>query len=98
MAKLIKKDVLHVAKLANLKLTEKQIEKFTPQLSSVINYVSKIQELDTKKIKETSQVTQLKNVFREDRIETERILSQDDALGNAKRAYNGYFVVDAVFD
>lgn len=98
MAKLTQKGVLHVAKLANIRLTEEQIKKFTAQLSSVISYVSKIQELDTKKIQETSQVTNLENVLREDKVEPERVLSQEDALRNTKRTHNGYFVVDSVFD
>lgn len=98
MAKLTKKDVLHVAKLANLQLSDEQVKKFEKQLSSVIDYVSKIQELNTKGVKETSQTTGLENVFREDKVETERVLSQEEALGNAKKTYNGFFVVKFVFE
>lgn len=91
-------DVRHVAKLAHLTLTDEQLELFRSQLSSVLEYMSKIQTLDTKNVVETSQVTGLENVFREDVVEEARMLSQDQALSNAKRKHNGYFVVDALFE
>ena len=90
-------DVRHVAKLANLQLTEEQIHKFRDQLTSVLGYMSKIQQLDTKDVIPTAQVTGLENVFRDDIVEESRMLTQEQALSNAKRTYNGYFVVDAVF-
>lgn len=95
--KISSSDVQKVASLANLKLTEKQIQMFAQQLSSVIGYVSKIQKLDTSNVPETSQVTGSENVFREDEIDAGRMLTQEEALSNAKRAYNGFFVVKALF-
>ena len=91
-------DVKHIAKLANLNLSNKQIEKLTPQFTSVMDLVSKIQELNTDGIEETSQVTGLENVFREDVVDEKRILSQEGALSNAKKTHNGYFMVDAIFE
>ena len=90
--------VQKVAKLAKLTITPKQQEKFAQQLSSVIGYVSKIQELDTARVPETSQVTGSKNVFREDVVENGRMLTQEEALSNAKNTHNGYFVVPAIFE
>jgi len=60
--------------------------------------MSKIKTLDTTGIKETSQVTNLKNVFREDMIEKERMLTQEEALSNAKNTLDGYFKVKAIFN
>ena len=91
-------DVNHIAKLANLKLTDEQIEKLTPQFSSVLELVSKIKELNTVGVSETSQVTGLENVFREDVVDVGRMLTQDEALSNAKKKHDGYFVVDAIFE
>lgn len=91
-------DVQKVAALANLKLTEKQIQKFAQQLSSVIGYVSKVQKLDTSSVPETSQVTGSENVFREDEVDAGRMLTQEEALSNAKRTHNGFFVVNALFE
>lgn len=96
--KLTASDIKHIAKLANLTLTDAQIEKLATQLTSVIDFMSKIQSLDTKNIVETSQVTGLENVFREDIVDEKRMLTQKEALSNAKSVHHGYFVVKAVFE
>lgn len=90
--------VRHVATLAYLVLTDEQLETFRVQISSVLDYVSKIQQLDTDHVVETSQVTGLENVFREDMVDEKTMLSQDEALSQAKKTHNGYFVVPAVFE
>jgi len=91
-------DVAHIAALANLQITDEQKVKFTSQLSSVLGYMAKIQSLNTEGVTETAQVTGLTNVFREDVIDEKRTFTQEEALKNAKRTYNGYFVVPAVFE
>lgn len=91
-------EVKHIARLAKLKLSDSQIAQLTPQLTSVLDYVSKIQSLDTKGVIETSQVTGLENVFREDVVDKNQMLSQEEALSNSKRSHKGYFVVDAIFE
>ena len=90
--------VRHLAKLANLKLNEKQIKNIIPALTSVLKFVSKIQSLSTKNIEETSQVTGQENVYRQDIIDDKRMLSQEEALKNTKKKYKGYFLIDAIFD
>lgn len=90
-------DIGHVAKLANLKLTPAQLKKFQTQLPSILEYVSKVQRLNTAKIPETSQVTDLSNVVREDKVDSSRMLSQKEALSNARASYNDYFVVKSIF-
>ena len=87
-----------IAKLAHLTLTPSQQQQFTQQLSPVIDYVSKIQALDTTNVPETSQVTGLENVLREDEVDAGRMLTQEEALSNAKRTHNGFFVVKAIFE
>ncbi|MBI3980407.1 Asp-tRNA(Asn)/Glu-tRNA(Gln) amidotransferase subunit GatC [Candidatus Microgenomates bacterium] len=96
--KLSQGDIQHVAKLAKLPVSKEQLKKFYEQLLSVVGYMSKIQKLDTNNVVETSQITGLENVFREDEIDEKRLLTQDQTLANTKRKYKGYFVVDAVFD
>jgi len=91
------KEVTHVAELANLALNESQIKILISQLRYVLGYVAKIQQLNIKNIRETSQVTGLKNIFRKDRIEKNRMLSQNEALSNSKKTHKGYFVVKSVF-
>lgn len=64
--KLTREQVLHVAKLARLGLTEKEIEKFQRELSSILDYVEMLNEVKTDGIEPTSQVTGLANVIRKD--------------------------------
>jgi len=95
---LTKEEILHLAKLAGLTLSESQLKRLPNDLSSVIEYMSKIKSLNTTGVKETTQVTNLKNVFREDVIEKERMFTQEEALSNAKNTLDGYFKVKAIFN
>lgn len=89
-------DITHVAALANLPLSEAELALFLVQLSAILDFVAKLQKIDIKGVKETSQVTGLENIFREDVIDNERILSQEDALVNAREIYNGFFKVPKI--
>lgn len=92
----MKIDVSHVAKLANLPLTEEQKQKFEKQLSSILEYIEKLDKSDTKNTEPTSQVTGLENVTRED--ETSPSLPQEEALSNTKSKHNGMFKVAAILE
>lgn len=92
----MKINVKHVAKLANLPLKLHEEEKFEKQLSSILDYFKKLNEVDTKNVEETSQVTGLQNVFRHD--VTAPSLSQDDALKNVKSKHNGFVNVNAILE
>lgn len=96
MASLTKDDVLHVAKLAKLNLTDDEIDKFTPQLSKIIDYVSELSEVDTNNVEPTSQTTGLKDVLRADETSSEELLTQDLALSGTNNTHNGYFKVKAI--
>lgn len=96
MTKLSKADVLHVAKLAKLDLSESEVEKFQGQLSKVIDQVGELSEVDTKSVEPTSQATGLENVYRIDEIKPENSLSQDEALSGTDEIHNGYFKVAAI--
>lgn len=96
-ASLTSSDILHIAKLANLFISENEVSLLASQLSAILSFVGKLQELPTSGIVETSQVTGLANVYREDKVDESRILSQNDALRNAKAIHDGFFVVPAVF-
>ena len=86
----------HVAGLANLSLSPAEKQTFEKQLGKVLNYFNKLNEIDTKSIDPIGQITGLVNITRED--EAAPSLSQEEALTNAPRTYNGFFEVDAVFD
>lgn len=96
--KLTKEEVKHTARLASLPFTDEQVEALRQSLLTTIDYISQIQSLDTEKEKATSQVTGLENVFRKDLVEERRMLTQEEALSNAKKKHKGFFVVKAVFE
>lgn len=61
-------EVKHIARLAKLRLTEGEVEKFQQQLSEILEYMEVLNEVDTKDVEPTAQVTGLENVFREDEV------------------------------
>ncbi|OGW16239.1 MAG: asparaginyl/glutamyl-tRNA amidotransferase subunit C [Nitrospinae bacterium RIFCSPLOWO2_12_FULL_45_22] len=66
--KIDRKEVEHVARLARLELGEEEIEKFTHQLSATLEYMDKLNELDTTGIEPTSHILEFTNVFKEDQV------------------------------
>ncbi len=96
MSKITKKDVEYVAKLARLKLSEEEKERFTKQLDQILKYVGKLNKLDTEKVKPTSHVLPLKNVFREDKVG--KSLEVEKALENAPEKARGFFKVPRIIE
>ena len=66
--KLTKDEVLKLAKLSRLKLTDDEVEKYQNELSSIIEYVNQLESADVAGLEPTYQVTGLTNVFREDEL------------------------------
>lgn len=92
----MKINVPHITKLANLDVKENEIAKFEKQLSEVLDYIKKFEEIDTKNIEPTSQVTGLENVVREDTISPS--LPQEKILSQAKSKHNDFFVVKGILN
>ncbi len=82
-------EVEHVAKLARLKLSNEEIDIYTKQLSNILDYVHKLEEIDTENVQPTSHVVPLSNVFREDQVKES--LDREDALSNAPKKEGSYF-------
>ena len=95
--KLNKQQVEHIAILARLELTEKEKEMFAGQLSSILDYVEKLKEVDTGGVEETSQVTGLINSIRDDIVEEATIESKQGILNNAPDREDNLFKVKSVF-
>lgn len=91
-------DIQHAAALAHLRLSTKEEETLSPQLTRVVGYISELSATPTDGVEETSQVTGRSNVFREDVVDPSRSLSQDAVLANAPDAYNGFVKVKAILD
>lgn len=89
-------DIEKIARLANLKVSDKEKKLFSEQLTHSLDVIDQLQEIDTKGIHTTHQVTGLKNITREDKIDQTRMLSQKEALSQAKKTHKGYFIVPAV--
>ena len=94
----MKVNVQHLAKLVNMPLKGEEIAKLQAGFDSTLKAVDKIKELAVAKTKSTFQVTNLTNVWREDKLQPERQLTRKQALANAKKTYQGYFVVPRVIE
>lgn len=81
MADLTRDDVLQLAQLSKLSLTEEEITKFQSELDEILGYVEKLSEVDVKGLEPTTQVTGLTNVLRSDDI-VDYGISQDELLKN----------------
>lgn len=95
MSKLTHDDVLKLAKLSRLRLSDQEVEKYQSELSEILEYVHKLYEVDTAGLEPTYQVTGLKNVMRADK-ELDYGVSQDDLLKNAPSVLDHQFKVKRV--
>jgi aspartyl-tRNA(Asn)/glutamyl-tRNA(Gln) amidotransferase subunit C len=83
--------VLHVAKLARLGLSEEEVERMAGELSGILEHVDRIAELDLDEVEPTSHVVELENVLRPD--VPHQSLQRDVALGQAPDPLDGAFRV-----
>ncbi|MEO8231982.1 MAG: Asp-tRNA(Asn)/Glu-tRNA(Gln) amidotransferase subunit GatC, partial [Ignavibacteriota bacterium] len=76
-----KKDVEKIAELAYLKFSEEELESFTPQMNEILNYMEKLNELDTENVEPLSHPVEQTNVFRDDELKSS--ITTEEALKNA---------------
>ncbi len=88
-------DVVHVSRLARFDFKENVFEEITEQLGSILNYISSLNELDTKDVLPTSHVLSIKNVFREDIVNEPNVNEIEKMAPEFK---NGCFLVPKVLD
>jgi aspartyl-tRNA(Asn)/glutamyl-tRNA(Gln) amidotransferase subunit C len=96
---LTEEHVRYVAELAHLELTDDEVRRFLPQLRSILEYVNKLDQLDTSRVEPMAQVTlggAENPAWRDDR--PERAFSADEALANAPEPGAGYFKVPQVIE
>lgn len=79
MTALTADQVRHIAKLARLQLTDAEVDRFAKEMTSILQYVDMLSEVDTKDVTPTSQVTGLSNAFRDDTV-AEAIVTGDALL------------------
>lgn len=92
----MKLDVEHISHLARLRLSAAEKEKFGAQLSSILAYVEKLDELDTSLVEPTSHVLAIGNVMREDALSPS--LSADEALLNAPDRADNFYRVPKIIE
>jgi aspartyl-tRNA(Asn)/glutamyl-tRNA(Gln) amidotransferase subunit C len=93
-AQLSREDVLHVATLARLKLSDAELETFTSQLAQVLDYVDILNEVDTDEVEPMAHAAGLTNVFREDAVRDS--LPREAALANAPKTDGQCFLVPPI--
>ena len=94
--KLSREDVLHIARLARLGLTEAEVEKFREQLSNLLENFEALQQVDTTGVPPTTQSIDLQTVVRDD--EVAESLPPGQILANAPQKDGDFFRVRAVLE
>ena len=91
-----KKLVKKIATLSRVKIEEKEVERISKDLSKIITWVEKLNEVDTKDVKTVANPSDIKIPFRKDEINDGKI--EDKILKNAPEKKAGYFVVPKVVE
>lgn len=86
-----REEVMHIAELAHLELSEAEIERFQEQLSAILDYAARIQALDTASIPPTASVLPLTSVLREDEVQPS--MPRAEALRNAPESLQDCFAI-----
>jgi aspartyl-tRNA(Asn)/glutamyl-tRNA(Gln) amidotransferase subunit C len=94
--KLTAEQVRRVATLAKLRISDEEVEQFSNQLSSVLENIGQLNELDTDAVEPTSHSVSLANVFRIDQTET--VFAEDAWKENAPTQYLGHFKVPKIIE
>ncbi len=94
--KLSREEVLHIALLARLGLTETEVDRFREQLSNILENFEVLQQINTSGIPPTAQSISLQNVVKDDEVSAS--LPQSEILANAPRKEGEFFRVRPVLE
>jgi aspartyl-tRNA(Asn)/glutamyl-tRNA(Gln) amidotransferase subunit C len=89
-------EVRHIAQLARVGLSEDDVARFQDQLSQILDYFERLQEVDTENVPPTAHTLAMNNVMRED--EPRPSFDKDDILANAPQREGDLFRVRAVLE
>lgn len=95
MANLTSEDVLKLAQLSKLKLTDAELNEFTDEVNEILKYVEQLQKVDTSNLKPTNQVNRLTNVMRKDEV-INYGFSKKELLNNLPNRQEDYIKVRRV--
>ena len=94
--KLSREDAIHITQLARLGVTEEEIDRFTGQLSDILENFEALKQIDTTGVPPTAQPIPLRNVLKED--VARESLPQDEILANAPEREGEFFRIRAVLE
>ena len=89
-----KEEIIHIAKLASLSLTEEEIERYAKDMTDILEFAEVVNSLNTDEIKETVGINGEYNVFRKD--EVKQSMSKEDVFKNAPSQDDGMFRIPKV--
>lgn len=93
---LSKNEIKHIAELARIGVSEKEIEKYQHNLSEMVDYFKKLEELDTKNVEPIEHITGRNSVFRKDENKDITDENRDSIIKNAPEIKDGYVKVKSV--
>lgn len=96
MAKITLENVEYVAALAQLQLDDETKQRLQKEMGDILNYMEKLDELDTNDVQPMMHVLSMTNVFREDVVGES--LNEQAVFKNAPDAQDGYFLVPRILD
>jgi aspartyl-tRNA(Asn)/glutamyl-tRNA(Gln) amidotransferase subunit C len=94
--KLSREEVLHIAELAKIGLTEEEIDRMSQQLSNILDNFDILKQVNTEGVPPTAQPNTLCNVMKADIVKPS--MSQDEVLANAPQREEGFFRIRAVLE
>lgn len=92
-----KEDVKYTAALSRIEMSDKELEDFTVQLNKILEYMKKLNELNTDNVQPTSHILDIKNVMREDK-NTNESLSNEEAMKMAPEKEGQFFKVPKIIE
>ncbi|MEI8072641.1 MAG: Asp-tRNA(Asn)/Glu-tRNA(Gln) amidotransferase subunit GatC [Candidatus Saccharibacteria bacterium] len=95
MTKVSKDIVENIARLSRIGMDSQELELMSRDITSILDFVETLESVDTESVQPTSQVTGLKDVWREDKVNNCRI-TRDEILANAPQTKDGYILVKKV--
>lgn len=90
------KEIEHIANLSRITLTVDEKNTFAKQLTNILSYIEKLNELDTDEVQPMAYATSLKNIFREDKLKSS--FSRQEILELSPSSTNGFFKVPKVIE
>lgn len=94
-------DIKHIAKLARIKLTEKEATKFSKELGSILNFIDQLNKADTSQVEPAYQITGLVNSYRDDKHRKDFEMNEElneKLIGQAPHKENRFIKVKSVLN